>query len=147
MYIFWYIYKYDSLYSGNFSRWIFSADSCDFFQHWWLIMSTFCIATLLSIYCPGKGCQKPPKRMNFWKSSKRSLIPSPLFMASYIADFATKLWQKCVCSLLRDCCVLYDPISHDMRVVQQLNIVIGWKHTLKRPFCSISCWKSPNLAI
>ena len=36
--------------------------------------------------------------------------------------------QKCVCSLWRDCYninVLYDPISHEMHVVQQFNMVIG----------------------
>ena len=42
-----------------------------------------------------------------------------------IGKFATKLRQKCVCSLWRDCCVLYDPISHEMHVAQQFNMVIG----------------------
>ena len=51
--------------------------------------------------------------------------------------------QKCVCSLWRDCWVLNDPISNEMHVVQQFNMVIGWKHTLKRPFCIIFMLKSP----
>ena len=38
-----------------------------------------------------------PKRMNFRKSSKRPLSP-PSFSESYIADFVTKLRQKCVWS-------------------------------------------------
>ena len=33
--------------------------------------------------------------------------------------------QKCVCSLWWDCYILYDPISHEMHVVQQFNMVIG----------------------
>ena len=39
--------------------------------------------------------------------------------------------QKCVCSLWRDCCVLYDPISHEMHVVQQFNMVLplNWLKT------------------
>ena len=51
--------------------------------------------------------------------------PPPSFSENHIADFATKLRQKCVCSLWWDCCVLYDPISHEMHVVQQFNMVIG----------------------
>ena len=68
-----------------------------------------------------------PKRMNSRKSSKRPLTP-PSFSENYIADFATKMRQKCVCSLWRECYninVLYDPISHEMHVVQQFNMVIG----------------------
>ena len=39
--------------------------------------------------------------------------------------------QKCVCSVWRDCCVLYDPISHEMHVVQQFNMVLplNWLKT------------------
>ena len=56
--------------------------------------------------------------------------PPPSFSENYIADFPTKMRQKCVCSLWRECYninVLYDPISHEMHVVQQFNMVIGWK--------------------
>ena len=68
-----------------------------------------------------------PKWMNFRKSSKG---PPPSFSENH-ADFATKLQQKCVCSLWRDCCVLYDPISHEMHVVQQFNMVLplNWLKT------------------
>ena len=38
---------------------------------------------------------------------------------------SAKLRQNFVYSLWRDCCVLYDPISHEMHVVQQFNVVIG----------------------
>ena len=55
--------------------------------------------------------------------------------------------QNCVCSLWRDCCELCDPISHEMHVVQQFNMVIGWKHTLKRPFCIIFMPKKPYLKV
>ena len=50
--------------------------------------------------------------------------PPPSSLENHIADSATKLRQKCVCSLWRDC-VLYDPISHEMHVVQQFTMVIG----------------------
>ena len=72
-----------------------------------------------------------PKRMNFWKSSKRPLTPPPSFSENHVALFATKLQQKCVCSVWRDCCVLYDPISHEMHVVQQFNMVLplNWLKT------------------
>ena len=100
------------------------------------------IATL-----PGDKLQTAsPKPMNFRKSSKRPLTP-PSFSENHIADFATKLRQKCVCSLWRDCCVLYDPISHEMHVVQQFNMVIGWKHTLKPPFCIIFMLKKAYLKV
>ena len=75
-----------------------------------------------------KGRMNPPKRMFFRKSSKWPLTPPPSFSENYIADFATKMRQKCVCSLWRECYninVLYDPISHEMHVVQQFNMVIG----------------------
>ena len=44
-----------------------------------------------------KGGSTFPNRMNFRKSSKRPLTP-PSFSESYIANFATKVRQKCVCS-------------------------------------------------
>ena len=43
-----------------------------------------------------KGRRPLPKLMNFRKSSKRPLTP-PSFSESYIALFATKLWQFYVC--------------------------------------------------
>ena len=45
-----------------------------------------------------KGRVTLTNRMNFRKSSKRLLTPPLSFSESYIALFATKLWQKCVCS-------------------------------------------------
>ena len=70
-----------------------------------------------------KGQTTSPKRMNFRKSSKLPLTPLS-FSENHIADFASKLWQKWVCSLWWNCCVLYDPISHEMHVVQQFNVVL-----------------------
>ena len=59
------------------------------------------------------------------------LWPPPSFSENHVALFATKLRQKCVCSVWRDCCVLYDPISHEMHVVQQFNMVLplNWLKT------------------
>ena len=74
---------------------------------------------------PGvKGRMAPPKRMNFRKNSKRLLTPLP--PPHFWKIILRILRQKCVCSLWRDCYyVLYDPISHEMHVVQQFNMVIG----------------------
>ena len=92
-----------------------------------------------------------PNRMNFRKSSKQPLTLPPSFSESYIAIFATKLLKKVHMFTWRDCCVLYDPISHEMHEVQMFNIVIGRKHTLKKPFCIIfmkkALFKGPNFAI
>ena len=52
-----------------------------------------------------KGQTASPKRMKLRKSSKRPLTPPPSSLENHIADFATKLRQKCICSLWRDCCV------------------------------------------
>ena len=43
------------IYQGGF----FGLHDVTFFQLWWLIMSTFCIATLVSIGCPGQPCHQP----------------------------------------------------------------------------------------
>ena len=84
-----------------------------------------------------KGCLTTP---NFRKSSKRPLTPTPHFRKIMLRISQ----QKCVCSLWRDCYVLYDPISHEIHVVQQFNMVIGWKtYPEKTLFVSFSCWKSP----
>ena len=64
----------------------------------------------------------------FSEKFQMAFDPPPSFSENYIADFATKMRQKCVCSLWRECYninVLYDPISHEMHVVQQFNMVIG----------------------
>ena len=66
---------------------------------------------------------------NGWNFGKipKAFDPPPSSLENHIAKFASKLRQKCACSLWRDCCVLYDPIYHEMHVVQQFNMVIGWK--------------------
>ena len=93
------------------------------------------------------GTDGDTKTDEFSEKFQTAFDPPPSFLENHIADFATKLRQKCVCSLWRDCCVLYDPISHEMHVVQQFNVVIGWKHTLKRPFCIIFMLKKPYLKV
>ena len=52
-----------------------------------------------------------PKRMNFRNNSKLPLIPPLIFGKSY-------------CGFCDFFCVLYDPISHEMHVVQQFNMVL-----------------------
>ena len=74
------------------------------------------------------GTTGPTKTDEFSEKFQTAFDPAPLFLENHIADFATKLRQKCVCSLWRDCYninVLYDPISHEMHLVQQFNMVIG----------------------
>ena len=85
-----------------------------------------------------------PKRMNFRKSSKRPLTPPLIFGKSY-CGFRDKIATKVRMFIMADCCVLYDPISHEMHVVQQFNVVIGCKHTLKKTFCIIFMQKKPYL--
>ena len=72
---------------------------------------------------PPKGQMGTPKRMKLRKSSKRLLTPPPHFRKIILRISR----QKCVCSLWRDCCVLYDPISHDIHAIQQFNMIIGRK--------------------
>ena len=82
-----------------------------------------------------------PKRMKLRKSSKRP----PSFSKNHVADFATKLRQKCVCSLWRTVVYYMIYISHEMHVVQQFNVVIGCKHTQNKTFCIIFMQKKPYL--
>ena len=67
----------------------------------------------------------------FSEKFQTAFDPPPSFLENHVALFATKLRQKCVCSVWRDCCVLYDPISHEMHVVQQFNMVLplNWLKT------------------
>ena len=89
-----------------------------------------------------KGRMGTPKWMKLRKSSKRPLTP-PLIFGKSCCGFCDKIATKVRMFIMADCCVLYDPISHEMHVVQQFNVVFGWKQTLKNPFMSFSCWKSP----
>ena len=103
----------------------------------------------------GKGQMASPKRMIFRKSSKRPLTPPPHFRKIILRISRQKCVisrQKCVCSFWRDCYILYDPISHEMHVVQQFNMVIGWKtypeKTLLYHFhAEKALFKGPNFAI
>ena len=49
---------------------------------------------LLIQLSPGKGRLPLPKRMNFRKSSKRSLTPPPHFSENHIANFSWNSWPK-----------------------------------------------------
>ena len=71
------------------------------------------------------------KTDEFLEKFQTAFDPPPSFSENHVALFATKLRQKCVCSVWRDCCVLYDPISHEMHVVQQFNMVLplNWLKT------------------
>ena len=82
---------------------------------------------------------------NEWIFGKvpNGLWPPPSFWESYIAHFATKVRMF----IWRNFCVFYDPISHEMHVAQMFNMVIGWKHTIKRPFCIIFMVKKPCLKV
>ena len=116
---------------GNLSWQNPTASITDIFPSWWdfvmvgiyqkaivviIIIAIISIIVIIIISCKG--------------SLYNGLWPPPSFSENHIADFATKLRQKCVCLLWQDCYninVLYDPISHEMHLVQQFNMVIGWK--------------------
>ena len=78
-----------------------------------------------------KGRVRLTDPMNFRKSSKRLLTP-PLIFGKLHCAFRDKIVTKVRMLIWRHCCVLYDPISHEMHVVQMFNMVIGLQHTLKR---------------
>ena len=90
-----------------------------------LILLNICIPIRLTrLNSPlTKGRVTFPNRMNFRKSSKRPLTP-PIFGKLYCA-FRDKIVTKVRMFIWRHCCVLYDPISHEMHVVQMFNMVIG----------------------
>ena len=85
--------------------------------------------------------------MNFRKSSKRPLTPPPHHFRKIILRISRQKCvisrQKCVCSLWRDCYILYDHISHEMHVVQQFNMEIGWKTYPEKTICIIFMLKKP----
>ena len=104
----------------------------------------------------GLGLRDVWPYQNGWIFGKipNGLWPPLIFGKSY-CGFRDKMRQKCVCSLWRDFYninVLYDPISHEMHVVQQFNMVIGWKtypeKTLLYHFhAEKALFKGPNFAI
>ena len=53
------------------------------------------------------------------------------FLEKFQTAFDPPNPSPCVCSLWRDCCVFYDPIFHEMHVVQQFNMVLplNWLKT------------------
>ena len=96
-----------------------------------------------------KGRMASPKLMNFRKSSKRPLTPPLIFGKSYCA-FRDKIVTKVRMFIWRNCCVLYDPISHEMHVVHQFNMVLplNWLKTYpKEALCIIFMLKKPCLKV
>ena len=49
--------------------------------------STTILYSIINSYYLTKGRARLPKRMNFWKNSKRPLNPPPSFLENYIAIF------------------------------------------------------------
>ena len=49
----------------------------------------------------------------------------PLIFGKLYCGFRDKIVTKVRMFIWRDICVLYDPISHEMHVVQMFNMVIG----------------------
>ena len=80
-------------------------------------------------YCLPKGRMGTPKRMKLRKSSKRPFPPPPPHFRKIMLRISRQNCNKSAIKvhmfIMADCCVLYDPISHEMHVVQQLNVVIG----------------------
>ena len=114
----WYTTFYDNCYVSCLS----------YFQQSWVTVVT--LWKLKKWRIMTKGSIRLPKRMNFRKSSERPFTPHPHFrkiMLRILRQKCVILRQKCVCSLWRDCYILYDHISHEMHVVQQFNMEIGWK--------------------
>ena len=67
----------------------------------------------------------------------------PLIFGKLYCGFRDKIVTKVRMFIWRDICVLCDLISHEMHELQMFNMVIGQKHTLKRPFCIIFMLKRP----
>ena len=134
---------------GNLSWQNPTASITDIFPSWWdfvmvgiyqkaiviiIIIAIISIIVIIIISCKG--------------SLYNGLWPPPSFSENHIADFATKLRQKCVCLLWQDCYninVLYDPISHEMHFSNSTTVQHGnWLKNIpwKDRFVSFSCWKS-----
>ena len=56
----WLIYIYVAIFKVDFFCWPLSL-----FQLWWLVMSTFCIETLVSIGCPPQSCLRDLGKLSF----------------------------------------------------------------------------------
>ena len=64
--------------------------------------------------------RRTSKTDEFSEKFQTAFDPPPSFSESYIANFATKVRMF----ILRNFCVFYDPISHEMHVAQMFNMVI-----------------------
>ena len=87
-----------------------------------VIVSTEIEALVESLFL--EGTNEDTKTDVFSEKFQMAFDPPPRFRKIILQIFR----QKCVCSLWRECYninVLYDPISHEMHVVQQFNMVIG----------------------
>ena len=132
----WYDWKHTSKHlKGRICSLSFSS----FFAHCWSQCPT-CTRAPGALRSSGlKSLRDGWHHQNGWKNGKipNGRWPPPPHFRKIILRISR---QKCVCSLWRDCCVLYDPISHEIHVVQQFNMVIGfgtfpkihpfWRHRL-----------------
>ena len=94
---------------------------------------------------PHRGTHPPyQNKWIFWKIL-HSLWPPTLPLEKTYCGFRDISATKSVWSLWRDVYALYDPISHDMHVVQQFNMVIGWKTYPEKTHLYHFHAKNPNL--
>ena len=82
------------------------------------------LAALAALYLPCLGTPGPTKTDEFSEKFETAFDPPLIFGKSY-CGFRDKIATKVHMFIMADCCVVYDPISHEMRVVQQFNLVIG----------------------
>ena len=82
----------------------------------------YCSWRLKTLTVTHLGKLSPSKTDEFSEKFQTVFDPPPLIFRKIILRI---LGQKCICSLWWDCCVSYDPISDEMHVVQQFNMLIG----------------------
>ena len=76
-----------------------------------------------------QGCKLGTGQVNksdeFSEKFQTAFDPPPLIFGKLYCAFRDKIVTKVRMLIWRHCCVLYDPISHEMHVVQMFNMVIG----------------------
>ena len=65
------------------------------------------------------------KTDEFLERFQTAFDPTPLIFGKLYCGFCDKIATKVHMFIWRDCCVLYDPISHEMHVVQS-RVMIEW---------------------
>ena len=61
----------------------------------------------------------------FLEKFQTAFDPPPLIFGKLHCAFRDKIVTEVRMLIWRHCCVLYDPISHELHVVQMFNMVIG----------------------